>query len=420
MDWIALKGDYNLDLSEDNLNADSDTEDEEFSGSIGIRHFISDKIRVSSEFKAEFSRGATLLDAGGKTNKTEDQSYTWKNTASFRPYKDMAIDGSYDYDVEKNRVNGENTYTENWKASASKKVMIFDFRGDFARQINESRNTDDDNKITKDTWTVDGKVRFSKMLDFTAKYQKEDTTEIHFQDTTKDSTSGSIIRSATWTGEITPFWKASASYDKTDTIDKEVTTTVETKYSYKSTFIFKTINLLLDPTYDITEKEDRQSTPPETTKTKDFKFKISWNVDITDSMWATVDHTHGRKTDSSVGTIERTDNSTANLIWSDPLPGWNVGFDVTRAATDTSEDDQPPDITSAFGFKVDYTYERFSWNMRYTYDKKNLTDDSETFDFKIGWAAPAWDISLTYTFDKTFSAALDEGYTLGLAFKCTL
>lgn len=87
---------------------------------------------------------------------------------------------------------------------------------------------------------------------------------------------------------------------------------------------------------------------------------------------------------------------------------------------DTSEDDLPPDITSTFGFKADYKFEQLMMSTTYKYDKKSLSDDSENFDAKIGWTAPKWDVSLTYTFKKTFSVALNEGYTISLTFKYNL
>lgn len=420
MEWIEFKGEYTRDLSDDNLNADSDTEDETIRGTVSIRHFVSDKIRVNSELNTEVTRGATLLDAGGAENQREDQTHTWKNTLSFRPFENTNVDGSYDFDLKQNLENGEHTHTTNWKVSASQGVGIFNLHGEFNRAITDTRHTSDDNEKTEDTWTVDGSVKFSKHLNFTLRHQKTDTTEIHPQDPNKDTTSGSISQSGTWSGVITPFWRASATYDRTDTIDREVTTTIDTKYSFQSTFDFHAINLLFDPTYDITRTEDRQLTPPEETETRDFKFKIAWKVFSTDNAEAKIDHTYGRKTDSGAGTIERTDNSSGNFLWKEPLPGWNVGIDVTRSATDTSEDDQPPDITSTFGLKVDYKYERFDWNMNYKYDKNKLTDDSETFDFRIGWMASDWDVSLTYSFTKTFSEELNEGYSIGLAFRYSL
>lgn len=419
--WLSTKGDYTRNLSDDRLKADADTEEEKINGTVGIRHILSDKIKADTQYSVEISRGATLKSDGSGAvggSQKEDQTHTWKNTLSFRPLKDTTLDGSYDFGLKQNKVSGEHNFTKNAKLTATQKIgNPFDIRAEFLHNITEAKHTADDNRKTEDTGTVDLRAKFSRQLDFTLKYQKKDTDEKHV-DPTKSTTSGSLIQNASWTGELAPFWKASATYDKTDTITKEVKTTVDTKYSLKSTFDFKAINLTLDPSYDITLKDDLVK--PESTAVRDFKFKLAGKVFSTRIMVAKVDHTYGRKTDSAAKNIQRTDSSNGNMTWTQPFPGWTFGFDVTRSATDTSEDDLPPDITSTFGFKADYKFERLMMSTTYKYDKKSLSDNSENFDAKIGWTAPKWDVSLTYTFKKTFSVALNEGYTISLTFKYNL
>jgi len=419
--WLNAKGEYTRNVSKDKLKADADTEDEKSTGTVGLRHVIGEKIKMETQYTTEVSRGATLKSDGTgavEGSAKEDLTNTWKNTLGFRPFQDTSVDGSYDFDLKQNKVNGEHTLTTNIKGAVGQKVGTpFDLKGDFSRTITEMRHTEDDNKKTEDTWTAEAKARFSKQLDFSVKYQKKDTTEDH-ADPRKNTTSGSVNRNATWTAELTPFWKGSVSWDKTDTYALDVRTIVETKYSIKNTFDLKAINLTMEPTYDITLKDDLVK--PESSDIRDFKAKIAYKVLSTRTIEAKFDHTYGRKTDSLAGNIQRTDSTNANLAWKDPVPGWQLSFDATRSATDTSEDDLAPDITSTFGFKADYKMDQLTLSTSYKYDKKSLSDNSENFDAKVGWTAPRWDASLTYTFKKTFSEALNEGYTVSLTFKYNL
>jgi len=420
-DWLAVKGDYTRNVLDDRLNADSDTEDEKSTGTLGLRHVFSDKLKAETQYTTEVSRGATLKSDGSGavegTNK-EDLTNTWKNMVNFRPFQDTSLDGSYDFDLKQNKVSGEHTLTTNIKAAASQKILApVELRGDFSRAITEMRHTLDDNEKTEDTWTAEAKARFSKILDFSLKYQLKDTVEVH-ADPTRSTTSGSVNRNATWNPELTPFWRGSVSYDKTDTLERDVKTIVETKYSIKSTFDFKAIYLAVEPTYDITLKDDLVK--PESSDIRDFKTKIAYRVLSTRTVDAKFDHTYGRKTDSLLANIQRTDSTNANVAWKEPFPGWLFSFDVTRSATDTSEDDIGPDITETFGVKADYKMERLLFSTSYKYDRKTLTDDSENFDAKAGWIAPHWETTLTYTFQKTFSAAMNEGYTISFTFKYNL
>lgn len=419
--WLNAKGDYTRNVSKDRLKADADTEDEKSTGTLGLRHMIGEKIRMETQYTSEVSRGATLKSDGTGAvagSVKQDLTNTWKNTLGFRPFRDTSVDGSYDFDLKQNKENGEHTLTTNIKAAVSQRVGApLDLKGDFSRNITEMRHTEDDNKKTEDTWTAEAKTKFSKQLDFSIKYQKKNTTEDH-ADPLKNTKTGTDNRNATWTAELTPFWKGSVSWDKTDTFAQEVKTIVETRYSIKNTLDFKAINLTMEPTYDITLKDDLVK--PEGSDIRDFKARIACKVLSTRTIEAKFDHTYGRKTDSLAGNIQRTDSTNANLAWKDPAPGWQLSFDVTRQATDTSGDDLAPDITSTFGFKADYKMDQLTLSTSYRYDKKSLSDNSENFDAKAGWTAPKWDASLTYTFQKTFSLLLNEGYTVSLTFKYNL
>ncbi len=421
VDSVELKGEYGKTTSNDRIQVDADTEEEKMSFSAGVRRIFTENIKASSEYKLDITHGATLKSDGtGATpgSYKQDQEHTLKNTLAFRPFRDTDVDGSYDLDLKQNLATGEHNITRGGKLAVSQKIGApFDVKADASRVVTEARHTADDNRKTEDTYTADFRAKFGPKLDFTVRYQKKDTVEDHV-DNTKDTSSGTVNKSATWNGELTPFWKANASYDLTDTITVNVKTTVDTKYSLKSTFDFKPINLSLEPTYDITMKDDLVKV--ENTATRDFKFKLAYKVFTTANMEGKFDHTYGRKTDSALQNIQRTDATNANVVWKDAFPGWSFGFDVTRSATDTSQDDLPPDITSSFGIKADYRFDMFSLAWNYKYDKKTVGDNSENFDIKTGWIAPKWDVSLSYTFKKTFSEALNEGYSVNLTFKYNL
>jgi len=421
VDSIDMKGEYSKTTSDDRLQVDADTEEEKMNFTAGVRRVFTEKLKASTEYKVDITHGATLKSDGtGATpgSAKQDQDHTWKNTLAFRPFRTTDIDGSYDFELKENLVTGEHNITRSGKAAVSQTIGDpFSVKADASSVVTEAKHTADDNRKTEDTYTVDFRAKFGPKLDFTMKYQKKNTVEDHV-DNTKDTTSGTVNKGATWNGELTPFWKANASYDLTDTITLKIKTTVDTKYSIKSTFDFKPINLTLEPTYDITMKDDLVKV--ENSATRDFKFKLAYKVFTTANMEGKFDHTYGRKTDSALQNIQRTDATNANVAWKDAFPGWSFGFDVTRSATDTSEDDLPPDITSSYGVKADYRFDMFSLAWNYKYDKKSVGDNSENFDIKAGWIAPQWDVSLSYTFKKTFSLLLNEGYSINLSFKYNL
>ncbi|MBF8259757.1 MAG: hypothetical protein HW377_2131 [Actinobacteria bacterium] len=415
-DWLDLKGEFSRNTMEDRLRPDSDTEDERISGTGGIRHFISDKIKLDVQYRVEKNTGATLLSAGGAKNQKSDQTQTVKNLISFRPFRDTSVDASYDGEFKENYVSGERNQANNFKVVASQKIGVpYDLRADFGRNIAETQQTADDNKKTEDTYTLDFKAKYTKMLDFAVKYMKKNANEDHIIDPTKTTSSGNDELTASWVALILPTLNASVSYAKNNAFTKGAKTSIDTRYNLKGNIALKDINLTIDPSYEIARKDDLVAIVK--SETRDLRVVFTYKPFETSNINSLLSHTYARKVDTLVNNINRTDSTSGNITWKDPLPGWMVGIDVTRQATDTSHDDLPADITTNFGVKASYKYRMLMFDTSFKYDKKKLSDDSESFDAKVGWTAPSWDATLTYTSKKTFSTAKNEGQSIGFAFK---
>ncbi len=435
-DALDLKGEYNWTDTTNGIQADSDMRDQKYTFEVAFRHLFTKKIRFNTEFKQEIAKSLTFKSDGSGTVEGTDKNdvtRTWKNLLAFRPFRDTALEGSYDLDLKQNIVNGEDQNLSTAKVIVAQKILSpFEVRGQFQRVTADAKHTKDDNTKTEDTWTLEGKAKLSKMFDLSLKQEDKHTTEVHPADGTKNQSFGTVTTNADWLGEITPFWKASLSYIKTVTTAfnfstvREETSTVENKYNAKSTFDFKAINFLIEPTYEVTFKEDHtltDPTKPTNYEIRDFKFRVAYRFFPTVNMEAKIDHTYGRKTDSLLNNIQRMDNTNGNLTWKDPAPGWTIAFDLTRIATDTSGDDLEADITTSAGVKADFKKNNLTLGTSFKYDHKSLTGDTENFDAKGGWTAPYWDLSLTYTYRKTFATVTtpaQEGYTISLTFKYNL
>lgn len=432
-DTFDAKWDYSWTGSENRIQPDGDTVDQKYSIQFGLRHLFTKKIRFNSEYKLEATKGATLKSDGtGNVEGTDkdDQTHTWKNSLNFRPFRDTSLDGSYDINLQQNLFNGEHTNTWTGRTGVSQRILKpLELHAEFQRTVTDMKHTKDDNTKTEDTWTLDGKLRLSKMFDLVVKYQRKQTSEEYFFNPGKDQNYRTVNKNIDWTGELTPFWKASFSFAETLTTvfnlvtRQETTSILEEKYTAKTTFDFKEITFAVEPTYEVTFKEDHtvtDPTKPASSEIRDFKVRIAKRIFATSNMEAKVDHTYGRKSDTFLANIQRTDSTNGNLAWKEPFPGWTFQFDLTRAASDTSGDDLEADITTSFGVKGDYKRENLSMGTSFKFDKKSLTDNAEIFDLKAGWAAPSWDVSATYTYRKTFSILPQEGYSISLTFKYNL
>jgi hypothetical protein len=453
VDWFTLKGEYNWTSDTERFVKDPTdrkftpvTQDEKYSFTAGIRHFFSDKLKYGAEWKSEFSRGAAYFDNGAASADTvkEDQSHIFKQSLAFRPFADTVVDATFDYDLKQTMIpkivagqapTQEHTITTKGSAKITQKIgKPISLSADFSRNKSDVRHTLTPTVTIDDGWNFDAKGDFAKQLQLGARYTEHriltlspgDPANIPGRTATKS-------RGATWTGELMPFWKPAATYDRVDTYDFLLVRggtylkTSETKYGLKSPFDIKFLKLTLEPSYDISIKNDYTSNTPdlqEATSTRDFKFKIVKTLLTTPTLEIKVDHTYGRKTEqghlnTTLNNVARTDGSTFALAWKDGIPGFAGGIDFTRSATDTSGDADLPDVIENFGFKADYKYERITWNASYKYDRNLRFDKSNkwTFDSKMAWSAPRWDASISYTQYKTLAALVDEGYKFSLDLK---
>lgn len=451
-DWISIKGDYAWSRDEERFKKDPPdltgtpvATDEKYNFTVGVRHFVSEKLKFNSEWKSEFGRSASFFDNGvAKVDSgKEDQTHTMKNTLAYLPFSGTSIDANYDYDLKQTMVpkieagqaaQQEHTLAYNTGVHLTQKVgESLDFKGEFTRSKTDIRHNALPGITVDDGWAIESNGKFSKQFVLGAKYSRHSIlSDNPGAPNIIPKRTGSIARSLTWSGELLPVWKPSASYDRTDSYDHTITRgkflkTIETKYSLKGPIDLKLIEATLDPTYDISLKSDYTNINPalsEKISIRDLKVRISKNLLRTRTTEAKAEHSYGRKIESghidhSLNNVTRSDSSTFNISVKDVVPDYAAGFDFTRSATDTSGDADKPDVTENFTFKIDYKRKIFAWNASYKYDR-NLREDKTnkwTFDWKAIWTANVWDVSLTFNKTKTLSFLRDESYKVGVDFK---
>jgi hypothetical protein len=452
VDWLNIKGDYAWSDDHERFKKDANdttstpvAREEKVTVTAGIRHFFSDKLKFNSEWKSEFSRTASFFDNGvAKLDSVkEDQIHTMKNTLAFRPFKDTAVDANYDYDLKQTMVpkleagqaaQEEHTLTYNALLRVTQKIGApVEVKGEFSRAKTDVRHNLLPGVNIDDGWTLEAKGDFSKRVQLNGKYVKHNiVADNPGAPNIIPKRTGSIARSASWTGEMLPVWKPSVNFDKTDTYDftaarGRFVKTIETKYALKGPFDLKLIEATIDPSYDINIKRDFTNIDPtlqETITTRDFKVRLAKLLLLTRTIELKADHSYGRKVesghlDASLNNVNRSDSTTVNFAVKDIVPNYTGGIDLSRSATDTSGDADEPDVTENFSVKVDYKYSSLAWNATYKYDRNLRFDKTNkwAFDCKATWIAKVWDISLTYNKTKTLSILRDESYKVGLDFK---
>ncbi len=416
-----FKIDYTRDESDDRVNADSDTLDETFETEEVVKYLFSDKLKMDFKHQYEDETGATLLDAGGKANEENRKTNRYRGRVEFRPFRDTRLSGDLDLEREKDKIEEKINDTRDYSVKFEQDIgEPISFKFQYEKSIDKEIGGISDFthiKDTEDDFTYELNLEFSSLLDFTATYERTLDRLDDRVDDANDETTENRDFSFSWEADTETFLSLSFSYILSEDITNGKLESKEKRVSVKPNLDFEDLNLRVSGDYTDTTTEDFTTTVPGKERDIDFNLTIDYDTDITDKLSFSLSHRYGRRVEQPGKVIERDDDTTLDFTLDEPWPGSRFSMSVTRSATDRSQDESPPDINSTITFTWDHSMDPFDFSISYKYDKKKLTDNTETFDFGVGLSADALSMKFRYTFDKTFSDELNESHTVSFNFQ---
>lgn len=420
-DSIKLKVDYTRDESDDRVNVDSDTLDETFKTEETFKYIFSDKVKMDFKHQYEDETGATLLDAGGKTNEENIKTHEYQARLDYRPFKKTKITADADVEREKDKIEEKISKTQDYSVKLEQEIgEPISLKIEYEKSIDEDRGGISDFTDTKDEeddYTYEMDLEFSDLLDFSLKYERTIDEIDDRVDDANDEKVETRDASFSWQADTGTFLTMSFSYTWSEDFTNDVLETKDRKISVKPDLNFEALNLKITTDYTHTITEDFTKTTDQKERDIDFSVTIDYETQITDKLNFSLNHKYSRKVEQPGKVIERDDDTTVDFKLDEPWPGTSFGLNITRNASDRSEDESPPDINTTITFTWDHSMDPFDFALSYKYDKKKLTDNTETFDFSVGLSADSLSAKLTYTFDKTFSEELDESHSVSFTFQ---
>ncbi len=417
-DFLKLKVDYTRDETEDKVNPDSDTIDEEFRTEETLKYILTRNIKLDLKHQYEKSTGGTLLDLGGKTGESNKENNTYDGRITFKPFGETELRSTYKFQREKDIIGKATSESTDFEVGLDQNIgEPIEFKFKYYKSIDENVGIDSNEKEDEDTFTYDLSLFFSDLLDFSIKYEIKDNETEDRLDPANNRTLETEDVSFSWSADTGTFMDLSVSYDWS--VDKEdnINVSKNRDLSIKSTLRSDAINLEITPSYTNNITEDFTKVSEQKTRNIDFNLGIDYDTKVTEKLGFSLSHKYGRSVDHPNKVIERDDDTSIDIQLNEPWDGSNFSLSLSRNASDRSGDDLPPDITSTITFNWDHTMGPFDFSVNYSFDNSKLADDAETFDVSLGWKGLNFDTQVRYSFDKTFSAELDESHNLTFSFK---
>lgn len=142
-------------------------------------------------------------------------------------------------------------------------------------------------------------------------------------------------------------------------------------------------NLEVTPTYSYTE--DLETAPGKRTEEKTIEVDIGYEISLRDRLVLRLDHTYSRTQKWSSDpaermTIERTDDTEVTVTWDEFLRGMGLELSWVRDASDTSEDEKPPEIDYTYSATYDWEIlANYTLGFEYNRDVKQMSEDTQDF-----------------------------------------
>jgi hypothetical protein len=162
-------------------------------------------------------------------------------------------------------------------------------------------------------------------------------------------------------------------------------------------------NLKFTPKW--TQKKDEDLLEATADLESTISLDIEYIVELGDVTKVDVKHTYERTSffpDGEVHYIERSDDSSVKVELNDFLEGMKNAVELTRKATDKSEDDEGPEVD----YKVTWEYtwtalEIYELTLKYEYDMPDESENKKTYEasLKFPFFLEHFDVNLEYSHD---------------------
>jgi predicted porin len=416
-DRLGLTFDIAKDTSDDKVNPDSDTEDRSYNLEVTFDYDYGDNLAFTVEWSNDRQQSVTLSDDDDVLEKDDTLDNNLRGQIQYNLFDGLELTLDREIEWAKDLELGPLETTDTWTGEAAYGASLTE-AVDVDLDFSEERVNTDGTESDSDTTTRDYAVALDfapfDNITFTSSFDRSDQTE-RFDDSSQENTDTVDDQ---WEFELNAaFW-----YDQIEfTIARTFSNTEEQgqkteknrDWDIDVTILFDGIpNLELSPEYTFTQTKDLlQDT---TDEERIIDFGVGYEISLNDVLILTLDHTYTRtRKDPAEGqsTIQRDDDTDLTLSWDEFLRGMSLELNMTRQASDESEDDKEA--------VIDYTYIFFNdtattdiYTISFEFTQDDLDDSEDTRNILTTFSAEFLDGLLTidfeYEIDKQLEGSRDK------------
>jgi hypothetical protein len=409
---------YNKSVFNDRIVSDSDTKDMSYDIGLKLKQDITNAISYSFNYSFTKGLGYVYLDTGGFKDKTASHSHGYKNSIDYDMFPNTKLAFSYDYTIDLDLVSKEKSVSRT--AATNLKQGIYDWidlKFDYAKDVGETLDSAGDKRTISNKFGTSVKLSPNKFFDISIDASQDKSVDDYYVDI-KDATSVNKDLSFAWGTQITEYIKLTYDLSNTRSYTEGKLESDDDAIKLKIDLKGDTeIGLTITPGYSRDKSQDLMISSI-TSKSESFDLAIDYDMELTDNMNLKLSHSYSKSEDLLTSIIDRSDDSSLDYDFKEPIREVSFSASATRTTSDTSGDEEGPITDMSYSFSFNWAILNMNFDMSYGLDVPQEASKSENFDIgmKMGFL-DLGDFDFSYSFSQDLEGELNKSKSITVSYK---
>ncbi len=416
LDMVEIGVEAKKDTTDAREALDDDTDDRALSGNVDFSRDFLEFWKFEAGWEGERDQSLTLTDSDLLLEKGDSLSNNIGSKLEYAPLGWMEYSVEHEWDWEKDLVadlpaertdtlNGEAT----WNPELTETITI---ELGYSDERVQTYNTDSNSREWSQEYNTSASLEIFDILTVDGSYDRavdrdspEDPTEQFTR--TRDDDYKLEAEATIWEDQIT----ASIARELKYSWEMGIKTTSEYSWEYAAEISWDRIpNLELKPKYTVTRDGDAVEGSKDAERA--LEVELAYTIELGSVVSIELEHGYSRTAfypDSDAGHIEREDDTSLSVAFSDFLEGMSTEGGVERTVSDQSQDDLGPEMDLKYVYKFEWQIlDNYEASFEYEHELNDLSEDGESYNTGFSCELYNDQIKLSFEHEKTIQLGGDK------------
>lgn len=403
---------YSKSVKNDRLQSDSDTMDQSYDFSTGISLDFTTNISYSIDYSFTASEGYTYFDDGTIKDESGSKSNDIGQGLDFKPFSGTSFGFTIDYSAGEDTISGDSDLSRSKSANVSQDIYDWiSVTSDYSNQVSDTYSVNSsDTSTTSDSYSTGVTLSPNEFFDISI-----DSTQDKSVDNDNNVTQSRGL-SFSWNTQLTEYLSLGYDLSNSKSYDDGDLTGNDDSIKFKLDVKGDTeINLNITPAYSYDKSRDLITGTE--TSSEAFSLAIDYEIALSSNMDLNLSHSYNRDHDITENVISRSDDSSLDFKFSQPIKDLEFSFSATRSTSDTSGDEEGPITNVSYSSSISWKVINITLDLSYSLDVPQDSFKSESYDASMSMTLlDNASLDLSYSFSQDLGDEVNNSDSISLSF----